>query len=253
MIHSKNRGQIRNRDPTKWHLAGLSFIKMFIKTSLLLFLFYRNIPVAVWVGAAMGVYGVYREGRERRRRQQTQMNLEFREGLQGIAAALNAGYSVENAFLEARKDLQLLYGSSSVLASEMQELINKTQLNYPVEEALFELADRSGVEDIRRFAEVFQTAKRTGGDLIAITKTSADRISERLEVKREIASMIAGKEMEAKIMKVIPLGMIIYFWFCSPEFLNPLYQGQGRIVMTLLLLIYLVAFYWSERITRIDV
>ena len=253
MTHSKNKRQIRNRDPTKWHLVGLSYMKMFIKTAFLLFLFYRNIPMAVLAGAAMGGYGVYREGQVSRKRQQTQMNLEFREGLQGIAAALNAGYSVENAFLEAKKDLQLLYGNSSALAPEMQEIINKTQLNYPIEEALFELADRSGVEDIRRFAEVFQTAKRTGGDLIAITKTSADRISERLEVKREIASMIAGKEMEAKIMKIIPLGMIVYFWFCSPGFLNPLYQGQGRIVMTVLLLLYLMAFYWCERITRIDV
>lgn len=253
MIHSRSKGQIRNRDPTKWYLIGLSYIKMFFKTTFLLFLFYRNIPMAVFIGAAMGVYGVYREGQMRRKLQQTQMNLEFREGLQGISAALNAGYSVENAFLEAKKDLQLLYGSSSALAPEMQEIINKTQLNHPIEEALFKLADQSGVEDIRRFAEVFQTAKRTGGDLIAITKTSADRISERLEVKREIASMIAGKEMEAGIMKIIPLGMIVYFWLCSPGFLNPLYQGQGRIVMTVLLLLYLMAFYWSERITRIDV
>lgn len=253
MSHSKNKGQLRNKDPTKWHLIGLSYTKMFIKTTFLLFLFYRNIPMAVLLGAVMGGYGVYREAQVSRRHQQRQMNLEFREALQGIAAALNAGYSIENAFLEAKKDLQLLYGSSSVLVPEIQEIINKTQLNYPIEEALFELADYSGVEDIRRFAEVFQTAKRTGGDLIAITKTSADRISEKLEMKREINSMIAGKEMEAKIMKIIPLGMIIYFWLCSPDFLTPLYQGRGRIVMTVLLLLYLMAFYWSERITRIDV
>lgn len=253
MSKHRLKGQIRNRDPTKWHLQGLSYMKMFIKTTFLLFLFYQNIPMAVLIGAAMGVYGVYREGGLNRRRWQQQMNLEFREALQGIAAALNAGYSVENAFSEASKDLQLLYGSSSVLVPEMQEIMNKTQLNYPIEKALFELADRSGVEDIQRFAEVFQTAKRTGGDLIAITKTSADRICEKIEVKREIASMIAGKEMEAKIMKIIPLGMIVYFQLCSPGFLDPLYQGQGRIMMTVLLLLYLIAFYWSERITRIDV
>lgn len=253
MARGKNKGKLRNRDPTKWHLLGLSYMKMFMKTTFLLFLFYRNIPMAVLLGAAMGVYGIYRESCLSRRRKQAQMNLEFREALQGIAAALSAGYSMENAFLEAKKDLQLLYGSGSALAPEMQEIINKTRLNYPIEEALFELADQSGVEDIRRFAEVLQTAKRTGGDLIAITKTSADRIAERIEVKREITSMIAGKEMEAKIMKIIPLGMVIYFWLCSPGFLNPLYQGQGRIVMTVLLLLYLMAFYWSERITRIDV
>ena len=48
--------------------------------------------------------------------------------------------------------------------------------------------------------------------MIAITRMTADRISEKMEVKREILVMIAGKQMEAQIMKLMPLAIILYFW-----------------------------------------
>lgn len=243
----------KNRDPTHWKVAAKGFGSMFWKAGLLFYLFYRSYLLAIILALIAGIVGIYIEKKQNRKRWQMQLNLEFREGLQGIAAALNAGYSIENAFVEAVKDLELLYGKQSVLVSEFREIIAKIQLNQPIEYALLELADRSEVEDIRRFAEVFQTAKRTGGDLIAITRTTADRICEKIEVRREIETMIAGKEMEAKIMNSIPLGIILYFWICSPDFFDCLYTGNGRVLMTVLLVMYLVSYYWSERISRINV
>ena len=201
----------------------------------------------------MGICGVFWERQQEGKRWKKQINLEFREGMQGIAAALNAGYSIENAFAEAGNDLELLYGKRSALAPEFRTIVSKCQLNQPVEEALQELAVRVEVEDIRRFAEIFQTAKRTGGDLIAITRTTADRISEKIEVQREIESMSAGKRMEAQVMNCVPLGMILYFWICSPDFLSCLYQGNGRVIMTFFLVVYLLAYYWSERIIQIKI
>ena len=65
--------------------------------------------------------------------------------------------------------------------------------------------------------------------------------------------MIAGKRMEGRIMSIIPLAMILYFWLTSPGFLDCLYQAAGRGVMTVLLLLYLTAFYWSRKICNIQV
>lgn len=242
-----------NRDPTERHIIWRGFVFMFIRAGVLSYLFYRNLRWTAISAFVAGVCGVFMEKKRSYRRWQMQMGLEFREGLQGIAAALNAGYSIENAFAEARKDLELLYGKQSVLAPEFQTIIARNQLNCPVEQTLMELAVRSGLEDIRRFAEIFQTAKRTGGDFIAITRMAADRISEKIEVKREIETMISGKKMEAQIMNAVPLGMIVYFWICSPAFLECLYHGSGRSIMSLLLGIYLAAYYWSERIIQINI
>lgn len=266
-----NRKQVKpqrnNRDPTwnrnrrrLWHICmrhwkmGLrGFTSGFMKVGVLSYLFYRNL---IWTGISAlfsGICGIYIEYHKEQKQWRKQINLEFREGLQGIATALNAGYSMENAFYEAGRDLEMLYGSASALAPEFRAIVKKCQLNYPVEEALMELSIRTGVEDIRRFAEVFQTAKRTGGDLIAITRTTADRISEKIEVRREIEAMSAGKRMEARVMNCVPLGMILYFWICSPGFLDCFYHGKGRSMMTCFLVVYLLAYFWGERIIQIDI
>lgn len=267
-MDKRNKGTPgNNRDPTgkrnksglvyisgmTWKIGARGFAIWFTKAGVLSYLFYRNVLWMIILALAAGICGIFLENRQNHRRWQKQINLEFREGMQGIASALNAGYSVENAFMEAVKDLKLLYGKRSVLAPEFQNVVTKCQLNCPVEEALKELALRTEVEDIRRFAEIFQTAKRTGGDLIAITRATAERISQKIEVRREIEAMSAGKRMETQVMNCVPLGMILYFWICSPGFLDCLYLGNGRGIMTLFLLVYLLAYYWSERIIQIKV
>ena len=220
----------------------------------ILILFYRSAVLVLMIGVPLGVLQYRRlQGRWERERQ-WQLNLEFKDGMQGIAAALNAGYSIENAVEECRKDLMVLYGKESPLCHEFQIMLEQIALNQPVENVFDDFAKRSGVEDIKRFAEVFRTARRSGGDLVAITRSSAERIGEKIEISREIRTMIAGKQMEGKIMNIVPQGMILYFWICSPGFLDCLYEGiWGHMIMSDFLIIYLAAYVLSEKICRISI
>ena len=118
---------------------------------------------------------------------------------------------------------------------------------------MYQFARKWNIEDISSFAQIFQTAKRTVGDLICITRSCAEKNSLKIEVGREIQTMIAGKKMESRIMNAIPLGMIVYFRLCSPGFLDCMYRAGGRIVMAILMSIYLIAYYWSNRICDIRV
>lgn len=216
-------------------------------------LFYRNLAISGMISVFYGLYYIFREKREYQKKQYYEITLEFKEGLLGIAAALGAGYSMENAIGEARKDLVLLYGENSLLVSEFAKMDRQFDLNQPVEKVLMDFADRWQTEDIMHFVKVFQTAKRTGGDLISITRLAAEKISEKIEVVREIHTMIAGKKLESRIMNLIPLGMILYFWICSPGFLDCLYEPSGRLFMTVLLILYVFAYWWSERVSDIKV
>ena len=234
-------------------IMGKGYGKGFAKAAAITYLFYRSIVFSVLSGVLFGIPGIYLERKKEREEQCREITLQFRQGMQSISAALNAGYAIENAFGEAKKDLELLYGKNSLLVQEFSKIMTQLSWNRSIEELLFEFADRWDVEDIRYFAEVFQTAKRTGGDLIAITRSTAEKISEKIEVNREIQTLISGKKMEGRIMNVIPLGMILYFWICSPSFLDCLYTGVGRVVMTILLTVYLAAYQWSASISNIRV
>lgn len=223
-----------------------------LKAGVVLYLFYRSMLFVLICSIIYGVYSIPVDRKKRLKEWRWRINLEFREVMLGIAASLNAGYSIENSLEEAIKDLKILYGDKSELAYELESVVHKIKLNQPVEKALLEFAEYTKVDDIYSFAEVFQTAKRTGGDLISIARSTASRISNKIEIKREIKTMLAGKSMEGRIMNYIPLGIIAYFWICSPGFLDCLYVASGHIVMTVLLVIYLVAFKWNERIMDIE-
>ena len=126
--------------------------------------------------------------------------------------------------------------------------------DYAVEKLMLELGERSGIEDIRMFSEILMTAKKTGGNLVKIMKRTADNISEKIETKREIETVIAGKKMEARCMNVIPFGIIVYLRVFSPGFLDPLYGNlAGILIMTVSLMVYAGAFWWSYKITDISV
>lgn len=220
----------------------------------ILILFYKNIVLVILVGIPVFFLGYAGLKKEWKQQYKWQMNLEFKEGLRGIAAALSAGYSIENAIGESQKDLETLYGKDCVLVREFQMIRSQLKLNQPIEKVFDDFAKRSEVEDIRSFAEVFRTARRSGGDLVAITKITSDRIGEKIEVKREINTILAGKKLEGRIMNLVPLGMILYFWLCSPGFLDCLYEGvKGRMVMTLFLVVYLLAYGLNRKICDIKV
>lgn len=217
------------------------------------YLFYRSVCFSFLCSVVYGWIFLHIQRKKREKMQKYEADLQFREGLYSLSAALGAGYAMENALGEARRDLEILYGADSLMAGEFQRMEQQLQLNQPVEKVFEDFAGRWQTEDILHFVQILQTAKRTGGDLIAITRLAAKRIGEKIEIKREIHTMISGKRMEGRIMNVIPLGLIGYFWISSPGFLDCLYQSTGRLVMTVLLAVYAVAYCWSERIVSIQV
>lgn len=183
-----------------------------------------------------------------------QLNIEFKDGLLCLSAALNAGYSLENAFIQALADLKLMYSNQSLIVHEFENIVHKIQMNITVEDIIEDLGRRSGVEDIVNFSEVLKTAKRTGGDLIHVIRTTSKIINDKIEVKREIITLITSKKLEAKIMNLVPFGIILYLKFFSSEFLLPLYHNLfGVLFMTIVLICIYGVSQLSNKIMDIHV
>ena len=182
------------------------------------------------------------------------LNLEFRDALLALSAALEAGYSVEHAFEEAYKDLRQLYPENADILKEFQYIINQINMNITVEKALINFSERSGVEDIYSFSEVFCTAKRTGGDLISIIKSTSNIINNKIEINREVRILIASKRLEANIMKAIPLVILVYLTISSPGYLDPLYHNlMGNLLMTIFIGLYFASLLIIDKIVAIEV
>ncbi|HWT26655.1 MAG TPA: type II secretion system F family protein [Mobilitalea sp.] len=216
-------------------------------------LFYQSIFGVLFLSPTIIFYCKAKK-RQLIKEQKWKLNLEFRDGILSLSAALSTGYSAEHAFEEALKDLSLLYQSNSLIMQEFSYMLNQIRMNITAEKVLNDFGERSGIEDIISFAEVFATAKRTGGDLVKVIKTTCNTISDKIEVKREIITLITAKKFEANIMNIVPLMILCFLLFSSPGFLDPLYHNLfGVMVMTILLAVYLGAYLLSKKIVDIEV
>ena len=223
----------------------------FLLTSAIAWLFYRSFFAVLLFAPGACILLKWQE-RNKIKKRKWELNQQFKQGILSLSAALNAGYSIENAFKEAVGDLLLMYEEDADIIREFSWISSQISMNRPVEEALSDLAVRTEIEDIENFAEIFQTAKRTGGDIMKIIRQTGKNIEERFEIMREMDTMIAQKKLEANIMSVVPLGIIVYMWIASPGFLDILYGNLfGCIFMTVMLLIYAGAYCLMKKITNI--
>jgi len=182
------------------------------------------------------------------------LELEFREVILSVSANLQAGYSVENAFQEAYKDIIVLYGTESVMTKELRLMFRRLNNNEQLEEVLADLAKRSGVQDIRDFADIFRIAKRGGGDMRSIIANTADIIGDKQEVRREIETVISEKKLEQSIMRAMPFIIIFYISFTSKGYFDSLYHNiWGWLIMTVALIVYAAACHISDKILEIEV
>ena len=220
---------------------------------LVAWLFYRSVYGMV-VFPLVGYVLYLQRKKSQREKQQATLRRQFNECIRVVTASLYSGYSVENAFAEAEKELRLLLGEQEPICRELHVMNKQIRLNVSVESLLENLARRSGVEEIQNFGQVFSYAKRNGSDFARILKDTSARITEKEELEREIAMVISAKKLEQKVMNVIPLGILLLVELTSPGFLDVMYQGLlGRCIMTLCLVIYAIAYGVSQKIVDIQI
>lgn len=180
------------------------------------------------------------------------LNLQFADALRAISTSLEAGYSAENAISEAYHDLSLIYSEQDMIMKELAIIIARIKNNQSVEDAFTMLARRSGIEDIANFAEVFATAKRTGGNIIAVIRITSEVIRTRIELSRELKTAIAAKKYESDIMKIVPCGILVYLRIFSGEMLAPLYGNvMGAVFMSVMLALYILFCRIADKIVEV--
>lgn len=226
-------------------VAGIScLVNLLCYRSIFFFLF--AIPFVVW----------YFRWKKKTKAEKRRKRLEDQFGnvLRGLHTAVRAGYSMEQAVTECKKELLQMYGEKNDLVRELQFMEVQMRLGTAIEELFLDLGERSAVEDIRYFGEVFFICKRSGGNLARMMEKLAKVLGEKDRVRKEIDVTIAAKKLEQGIMSMVPGGMILYLQITSKGFLDVLYHNLfGVLVMSGCLLLYLFSFWLGKRIVRISI
>lgn len=220
---------------------------------ILSYVFYRNVWIfLILIPAGICYPLLIRNDLKNRRKEK--LRGQFKDAILSVASCLNAGYSVENAFAEALKETNRIYGQDSMISEELRLMIYKTKVNRTLEEALHDFSKRSGVDDVKSFADVFLAAKVSGGELMKIIARTAEIISEKIRIREDIVTATASRRMEQKIMSVIPIFIVLYMDLTSPGFFDVLYTTiAGRVIMSVCLAVYLGAVWLAKQMLEITV
>ena len=224
-----------------------------LKLGLIGYIFYKSIIGIVLLELLLPIYLKIKE-EEYKNKHIQDLKVEFKEMLLAYRSAVVSGVSPKNAIEYVIDEMTALGYDKGIVIKELKYMKNQIELNVPVSDLFLDWGNRSRVEDILNFSNIFDLIEKTGGSLASVMKDCADIISEKIEVEREIDVIVSSKRYEQKIINVIPLFILLYVDLSSKGFLDPMYQGFfGRGIMTVCLLLYFTAYYLSIRIMRIEV
>ncbi|OXS58245.1 hypothetical protein B1A99_13605 [Cohnella sp. CIP 111063] len=186
------------------------------------------------------------------RRRKDKLRQQFKDALQALTSLLSAGRSVENAFMALESDLVLLIGDSrSDLIRELRAIANRLNNGEQLEAGLQDFAARSDLEEVRNFAEAIAICKRAGGDLVEVVRRTSLLISEKMDVELEVSVLIAQKRFEARIMMAMPFAFVGILGFLAADYMQPMREGMGVVVLTVCLLLLALCSWWMMRIMDI--
>ncbi len=239
---------LNRREKTKY--LGLAGIVLFA-TGLV---FFGNFLIAALL-ALGAVFYPRCKARDLAEKRKTELNLQFKNALYSLAASLSAGRALESAFRTALKDLRVLYpDEDTYIIREFTLICRRIELNEPVETALLDFAQRSGLEDIKNFAEVMVICKRAGGNLVQVVKNTSNIINEKIEISQDIELLLTKQKYEQKILNIMPVIFIGLIKFGGSGYIDSLYTTvRGYLLMALALAILAAAAFISRKIFELKV
>lgn len=178
----------------------------------------------------------------------------FKDWLFYVKSGLSAGKSVEYAMLESKNGFYKDVGEGHPVVPGLEQVYRNLQLHIPVEACMYQFAEETKIEALEDFAVMFEIGRKQGGRMSGILERTIQQISDRIELRQEIYTMIAAKKMEQRIMCITPFCILFFVGRASGGYFEPLYHNvQGIVIMSISMLVYLFSVWWGERMTEVSV
>ena len=178
---------------------------------------------------------------------------EFIDAITAMSFSLQAGYSAENSLEFAAEEAGRLHGNT-IMTKELRRSVGNIKRNEPTGRVFTEMAERLDIEEIRDFAEIFNCARKSGGNLVGVIRKTSEQMKEKQEINTEINTLISGKKLEQKILCAMPVLIVMYLKVGAESFIAPMYGNPlGIICMSFCAAVYIGAITWSEKITDISI
>jgi len=219
---------------------------------LVIFIFYKLIIPAICAGVAFGLINIVLSAHRASKNRLTKLRMQFFDLLEAMSVAMRAGSPVLRSLQSAREDLILLYPSDSDIIVELNIIIGKFNNAVPLSEAFSDLAERSGLEDIKSFASIYSAIEGKSSRADEIIKDTQQIIADKMEIEMEIDTMMTAAKSEVNIMLFMPLVILGVIGYAGAGFMDAIYtSGAGRIVSTGGLAVFVLSFVLARKFSSV--
>lgn len=227
-----------------WLLIG------FVVSGAVLYIFYESILVSIIFGIMGGIAFIPIRTKQVITKRKKNLTSQFRGLLDTLSTSIGAGKNMYDAFEGAEQDLSVQFSDDSDIVKEVQLIRQGLSNNIQIENLLLNFADRSGIEDIFNFANVFATCYKKGGNIRDVIRNTATIIGDKIEIQMELETMVAGQKNEQNIMLVMPVIFILLMKSMGGDLID-LSSPIGLMSVTASLVIYVLAYFVSKKILDI--
>ena len=233
----------------EWGYYGVSVVLW----SMGLMLFYDRGAVALWGSLLATVLISPALTKFRIRRELLLQQRQLLGFLQNLSASIESGRSMEEGIEEALERLRSQEEKNTAFMVGMEKVISDRRQSRDTDIRLLEeMAEDSPLDDLKDFVRSYSVCRRTGGDLEQAIGLTCQVISEKMKLHQELQVLSAQKRLEARMISMMPILVLGFLRLTSPEYIKPLYQTNGGVlIMTLAILAIASGYIWTDRIMEV--
>lgn len=181
-------------------------------------------------------------------RRRKKMQEQFPVALDIFVRGLRAGHPVSAA-------LQLLTDEmTDPIGSEFGLVVDEVTYGADLRDALQNLADRWGLEDIHMFVVSLSIQAETGGNLAEILENLAQVIRERASMMMKVRALSSEGRMTAMILTGLPIFAFTGLFLLNPGFYLDVAQERAFVIgYGVLITLYAIGFYTIRRMIDLKV
>ena len=179
------------------------------------------------------------------------LNSQFRDFLEAFNTSIGAGKNVVDSFHAVYDDMRIQFEEDAFIVKELEVILSGMENNFDVEDLMEDLGNRSGNDDIVSFANVFRISYRKGGNLKDTINTTHSILSDKMEIKEEIETMVSASKMEQTVMIFMPVGLIGIMKSMSPDFAANFATPAGIASTTIAIGLFIVSYFVGRKILNI--
>lgn len=176
---------------------------------------------AVALPAGPAAAHVWLSGRTRRRLSQIEEMLP--DAIELMVRSLRVGHPFSAAVQIVARETR------GPLAAEMALIADETAYGRDVGEALTEMADRVGLQDLRFLAVAVTIQSQSGGNLAEVLDGLAKVIRARFKLFRKVRAITAEAKWSGTFLSGFPLVALLAIQLTEPDYFDPL-RGTGYLM-----------------------